>query len=80
MRQQLEERLAYGRLVRERALCLMEAHGAAATAVLHDAVAEAGLPIGERMFLEAVGARIDRLARAPQGRLGARRRLRAFRA
>jgi hypothetical protein len=74
VRPQLEERVAYGRAVRERALCLIEAHGARAIEVLHDAVGEAGLPIGERLFLEAVSARLDRLARAPRGRLGNRSR------
>ncbi|MBP7243164.1 hypothetical protein [Amaricoccus sp.] len=74
MRQQLKERVDYGRAVRERASCLMEAHGPGALAVLHDAVEQAGLPIGERLFLEAVAERLARLARAPQiPRLGARR-------
>lgn len=79
MRQLLEERIAYGRAVRERALCLVEAHGAQAKTVLREAVEEAGLPVGERLFLEAVHDRVDRLFRAPIARFGRPRRVKPFR-
>lgn len=79
MKPQLQERIAYGRAVRERAHCLSEAHGPKAMNVLQEAVGEAGLPIGERLFLEAVYDRLSRLARAPMGRLGGPRRPRPFR-
>lgn len=57
----LRDRIDYGRVVRVRALCLIEAHGAAAGAIVRQASAESGLPIAERAFLEAVAARVARL-------------------
>lgn len=65
MSPQLEDRIAYGRAIRVRALCLIEAHGRAAEAMVRDATAEAGLPFAERSFLEAVAARIARFSAGP---------------
>jgi hypothetical protein len=67
MRPRFEERIDYGRAIRDRALCFVEAHGARAPAVLAEAVCDAGLPEVERLFLEAVAARVARLsARRPR--------------
>ena len=62
----LEDRSAYGRAIRDRALCLMEAHGEHAEALALDAAAETGLPEPQRNFWEAVARRIARIATAEQ--------------
>ena len=56
----IEERAAYGRTIRERALCLMYAHGPEAWAEAVRAAREPGIAAGERSFWEAVAARIAR--------------------
>ncbi len=60
MSPRLQDRIVYGRAVRVRALCLIEAHGHDAEAIARDATTDAGLPFAERSFLEAVAARIAR--------------------
>jgi hypothetical protein len=64
MRGILNDRIAYGRRVRERALCLIEAHGPHAEALARDAADEFGLPEAERGFWSAVADRIVRLSAA----------------
>jgi hypothetical protein len=59
------DRIDYGRAVRLRAICLIEAHGRGAEAMIRSATAEPGLPIAERTFLEAVAARVARLTATP---------------
>jgi hypothetical protein len=54
-------RIAYGREVRLRAACLIEAHGQAAEAEAWLAAGEPGIPAAERNFWEAVAARLARL-------------------
>jgi len=62
MWQHIEERVAYGRKVRTRALALIEAHGPARAATLARAAAcEPGAAEADRQFWLAVAARIDRL-------------------
>jgi hypothetical protein len=56
----LETRAAYGRSIRERAVCLLEAHGPEAWAAAREAAQEPGLAADERSFWEAVAARIAR--------------------
>lgn len=65
MSPRLRARIEYGRVVRIRALCLIEAHGHSAGAVARQASSDSGLPIAERNFLEAVAARVARLNAAP---------------
>ena len=65
MSPRLEDRIEYGRAIRVRALCLIEAHGRAAEAVVRDATADAGLPVAERSFLEAVADRIAQFSVLP---------------
>lgn len=65
MSPRLRDRIDYGRMVRVRALCLVEAHGAAAEAMLRSACSDPGLPIAEQTFLQAVAARVARLSLAP---------------
>jgi hypothetical protein len=60
----LHDRISYGRTIRERALCLIEAHGRHAAALALDAAGEFGLPEPQRQFWEAVAARIARLESA----------------
>jgi hypothetical protein len=56
----LEERVAYGRSIRQRASCLIDAHGPAAAAEALRAAGEPGLAAAERSFWEAVAARAAR--------------------
>ena len=56
----LEIRIAYGRSIRHRALCLLEAHGREAKEEALRASQEPGLPAAERSFWEAVAARVAR--------------------
>jgi hypothetical protein len=56
----IEQRAAYGRTIRERAICLMESHGPEAWAEALRAAREPGIAAGERSFWEAVAARIAR--------------------
>jgi hypothetical protein len=67
MEGRLRERVEYGRAIRQRALCLIEAHGVSAPRLCAAAAAEAGLPAADRNFLTMVGARIARL-QAPHPR------------
>lgn len=57
---QLEERVAYGRSIRERARCLLESHGTAAASEALRAAREPGVAAAERSFWEAVAARVVR--------------------
>lgn len=65
MHSHLEERVAYGRSIRHRAACLLEAHGREAAAEALRAADEPGLADAERSFWEAVAARLAREARDP---------------
>ena len=56
----IEQRAAYGRTIRERAVCLLESHGPEAWAEALRAAREPGIAAGERNFWEAVAARIAR--------------------
>ena len=56
----LQERVAYGRSIRERASCLLEAHGPEARDEALRAAQEPGLAAAERSFWEAVAARVSR--------------------
>ena len=56
----LEERVAYGRSIRQRASCLIDAHGPEARAEALRAAEEPGLAAAERSFWEAVAARVAR--------------------
>ena len=60
-----EERVAYGRSIRQRALCLLDAHGPEAEAEALCAAQEPGITEAERYFLEAVASRLARLTAAP---------------
>ena len=56
----LDERIAYGRRIRDRANCLIDAHGDLALDQARQAAAEPGLPAAERSFWSAVAERIAR--------------------
>ena len=56
----MEERIAYGRSIRQRAMCLLEAHGPAAEAEALRAAEEPGLAAADRSFWRAVAARVAR--------------------
>ena len=60
MAERLEERAAYGRTIRHRAICLLEAHGHEAWGEALKASREPGVGEAERSFWEAVAARIAR--------------------
>jgi len=60
MRQQLAERIEYGRTIRERAECLLAAHGRAAEAEARLAARLAGAAAAERDFWDAVADRAGR--------------------
>ena len=57
----LEERVAYGRSIRQRACCLIEAYGDAAEAEALRAAQEPGLGAAEQSFWVAVAGRVARL-------------------
>ena len=61
----LEQRVAYGRSIRQRAICLLEAHGPEAVSEARRAAAEPGLAAAERSFWEAVAPRAARLLETP---------------
>lgn len=69
MRTGLAERIDYGRSIRERADCLIEAHGVLAQGEALKGAREPGLSDADRLFWEAVAARIARLGagRPPAG-------------
>lgn len=56
----LEERVAYGRAIRERASHLLEAHGPGALDAARRAADEPGILAAERSFWEAVADRVTR--------------------
>ena len=56
----LEARIAYGRSIRQRAICLIEAHGRQAQDEALRAAQEPGLAAADRSFWEAVAARVER--------------------
>jgi hypothetical protein len=64
----LDARVAYGRAIRHRAECLIDAHGTAAADEARRAADEPGLSEADRHFWQAVAERLARLA-APQPRL-----------
>lgn len=55
-----EERIAYGRRIRDRASLLLEAYGDTALDEARRAADEPGLPAAERSFWSSVAARIAR--------------------
>jgi hypothetical protein len=67
----LHDRIAYGRAIRDRALCLIEAHGVHAAELARDAGSETGLPEAQRGFWMAVAERIERLEIARSGVIAA---------
>lgn len=60
----LDERIAYGRRIRERALCLLDAYGESALDQARQAAEEPGIPAAERSFWSAVADRIVRATSA----------------
>lgn len=60
MRQGLADRIAYGRAIRERADCLLDAHGPAAVAHARMAAQVSREAEAERNFWEAVADRVAR--------------------
>jgi hypothetical protein len=56
----MEERIAYGRSIRHRAACLLDAHGPHAASEALKAAREPGVAEAERCFWEAVAARVAR--------------------
>ncbi|MFT3974701.1 MAG: hypothetical protein QM699_14965 [Amaricoccus sp.] len=56
----LEERIAYGRKIRERASLLLEAYGETALMQARSAADQPGLPAAERSFWASVAERIVR--------------------
>jgi hypothetical protein len=60
MVERIEERAAYGRTIRERAVCLLESHGPEAWAEALRAAREPGIGADERAFWEVVAARVAR--------------------
>jgi hypothetical protein len=57
----IEERVAYGRSIRQRALCFLDAHGTYAEAEALNAALEPGIGEAERCFMEAVAGRVARM-------------------
>jgi len=66
MKPELEKRIAYGRSIRERAECLIAAHGPSAEIEARLAAAMAGTLAAERRFWEAVAERVARVTAAPR--------------
>ncbi len=60
----LAERIDYGRTIRDRANCLIEAHGLSAEAEALRAGQDPELAEAERTFWQAVAARVARQQRA----------------
>lgn len=56
----LEKRVAYGRSIRQRARCLVDAHGPRAEAEALQAAGEPGIAAADQSFWTAVAARIAR--------------------
>lgn len=56
----LDERIAYGRKIRERASLLLDAYGDTALVQAQQAASEPGLPEAERSFWSSVAERITR--------------------
>ena len=65
MWQSVADRIEYGRRIRERAACLVEAHGRRAETTALRAAQIEGIPETERCFWEAVAARASRLTSDP---------------
>jgi hypothetical protein len=65
----LDARIAYGRVIRHRAECLIDAHGAAAAEEARLAAAEPGLSEADRHFWQAVADRLVRLTAPHRPRL-----------
>lgn len=66
MTPELERRIAYGRSIRERAGCLVEAHGPEAEVQARLAAAMAGAVEAERSFWQAVADRVVRITGVPR--------------
>lgn len=64
MMSRLDERVAYGRTIRERAGHLLEVHGPDASAVARRSADEPGIPDAERSFRTAVAERVARASAA----------------
>lgn len=65
----IKERIAYGRSIRNRTACMLEAHGDTAAEVALTAAGEPGLSEAERYFWQAVAdraARLNAAADAPE--------------
>jgi len=60
MSDMLSKRVALGRSIRARALCMMEAHGPEAERAARAAAREAGASAAERNFWELVADRVAR--------------------
>jgi hypothetical protein len=58
-------RVAYGRSIRERASCLIEAHGSLAEEAALRAAEEPGIALSDRSFWQAVAARLARELAGP---------------
>lgn len=70
MQSALEQRIQYGQSIRERALCLLEAHGQAARMQAIAACEMPGVTEQDRHFWQAVADRIARLCAARDGTAG----------
>ena len=66
MLQHIEERVAYGHSICERAACMFDAHGEQAEAMARSASAENGNPVAERNFWRAVADRLARMNAAAE--------------
>jgi hypothetical protein len=66
MRPDFAARVAYGRSIRERAICLLDAHGALAEGEALRAADEPGLAASDRSFWQAVAARLARELAEPR--------------
>ena len=69
MHPNFEARVAYGRSIRERASCLIEAYGGRAGEEALRAADEPGLAAADRSFWQAVAARLARELGQPGGGL-----------
>ena len=60
MCERVQVRAAYGRVIRDRADCMLEAHGPGAITEALRAAREPGVADADRCFWEAVAARVAR--------------------
>jgi hypothetical protein len=64
MTPQMKERIAYGRSIRARAACLIDAHGELAQLEARIAAGDRDLTEADRLFWEAVAGRVARQSAA----------------